>query len=158
MLNPKRGLIFPDCIWLYLEQPWVWDISEGAITLYKLCLCYFSQKSVPTTFLSTNLGWVRLPWTSLLSRQSHLFTHPYKALAVQISLRSLVLPSGQADMKRQVFANPLKGKAEHLLPSIHLLLTAAPGLAYSLGLCCGFIQPPLLPGLPPPRKRVSQVT
>lgn len=29
--------------------------------------------------------WVSLAWTSLQSRQSHLFSHPCKALAAQIS-------------------------------------------------------------------------
>lgn len=57
---------------------------------------------------SEHKPWVRLAWTSLLSRQSHLFTHPYKALAAQINPRSLVLLNRQAEMKRQVFASPSK--------------------------------------------------
>lgn len=107
--------------------------------------------------ISEHKPWVRLAWTSLLSRQSHLFTHPCKALAAQINPRSLVLLNGQAEMKKWFLQAPQKANAGRLLPGIHLLLTAAPGLAYSLGLSCGCILQPLLPGLAPPRE-VSQVT
>lgn len=160
MLDPKKGLICPDCMWLWLEQPWVWGTSEagGHHTVQALPLLLLPEMSLRANNISEHKPWVRLAWTSLLSRQSHLFTHPCKALAAQINPRSLVLLNRQAEMERQFLWAPQKANAECLLPGIHLLLTTAPGLAYSLGLCCGCIQQSLPPGLVPPQKKDSQVT
>lgn len=117
-----------------------------------LLLLLLPEMSLCANSISEHKPWVRLAWTNLLSRQSHLFAHPCKALAAQINPRSLVLLNRQAEMKRWFLQTPQKANAECLLPGIHLLLTAEPGLAYSLGLCCGFILQPLLPGLVPPLK------